>query len=74
MEAGVIIALIIGIFIILFPVALIWYLNIGGILISIRNRGVARQFKEVPSYQTCSIDNDCPPGYKCLGGRCIPME
>ncbi len=21
---------------------------------------------------TCSIDTDCPPGYVCVGGRCIP--
>jgi hypothetical protein len=74
METGVIIVLVIGILIVLFPVAFIWYLNIGGILTSIRKRGAARQFEEAPSYLTCSIDNDCPPGYKCLGGRCIPIK
>ena len=21
---------------------------------------------------TCGINNDCPPGYECVGGRCIP--
>lgn len=20
----------------------------------------------------CDIDGDCPPGYQCIGGRCIP--
>ncbi len=20
----------------------------------------------------CRVDNDCPPGYVCIGGRCIP--
>ena len=20
----------------------------------------------------CSIKSDCPPGYECIGGRCIP--
>jgi len=22
----------------------------------------------------CSVDADCPPGYKCVGGRCVPAE
>ncbi|MBM3155605.1 MAG: hypothetical protein FJ008_09830 [Chloroflexi bacterium] len=21
----------------------------------------------------CSIHDDCPPGYECLGGRCVPV-
>jgi hypothetical protein len=21
---------------------------------------------------TCNIDGDCPPGYQCIGGSCIP--
>ena len=20
----------------------------------------------------CSINSDCPPGYECIGGRCLP--
>ena len=22
----------------------------------------------------CSINNDCPSGYQCIGGRCLPMH
>ena len=22
----------------------------------------------------CSIDTDCPPGFICIGGRCIPAK
>jgi len=22
----------------------------------------------------CSVDADCPPGYRCVGGRCVPAE
>ena len=21
----------------------------------------------------CSINADCPPGYECIGGKCLPM-
>lgn len=49
MEWQIIVALVIAIPIILFPVALIWYINIGGIYLAIkesRARRVARK-KEV---------------------------
>ena len=22
---------------------------------------------------TCSIDTDCPPGFVCMGGQCVPQ-
>ena len=37
MEWEFIVALMVGVGIILFPVALVWYLNLGGIYTSIRN-------------------------------------
>lgn len=46
MEWQIIIALVVAIPIILFPVALVWYINIGGILAAIkeaRARRVARE-------------------------------
>jgi hypothetical protein len=46
MEAGMIIGLAIGIPVILFPAALVWYLNISGIytvLVETRKRQVARE-------------------------------
>jgi hypothetical protein len=72
METVAIVVLSVGIPVFLFPVAFIWYLNIGGILKAIKNRGVARQFEEALSDLTCSVDADCPLGYMCLGGRCVP--
>ncbi len=42
MEAGFIIALVLGIPIVLFPVALVWYLNVGGILAAVRERRAKR--------------------------------
>ena len=21
----------------------------------------------------CSLDTECPPGYQCMGGRCLPI-
>ncbi len=23
---------------------------------------------------TCNIDAECPPGYQCIGGRCVPAR
>ena len=45
MTAGFIVALVIAIPIILFPVALIWYMNVGGIVQAVREARAARQAK-----------------------------
>jgi hypothetical protein len=26
-----------------------------------------------PHELVCTIDTDCPPGYLCVGGRCVPQ-
>jgi hypothetical protein len=72
MEWGSVLALFAGGLIILFPVAFIWYVNVGGILTAIKRRGMVKKFKEEPSNLACSIDTDCPAGYVCLNGRCVP--
>jgi hypothetical protein len=74
MEWGNILGLVAGGLIILFPVAFIWYLNVGGILKSIKSRGVAKKSEEALLNLTCSFDTDCPTGYVCLGGRCVPAR
>lgn len=28
---------------------------------------------QLPSSIVCRIDSDCPPGYMCLAGRCVPQ-
>ena len=45
MEWGKVIALVIGIPIILFPVSFIWYMNIGGIYAAVKR---ARKRREIP--------------------------
>ena len=45
MTAGFIVALVIAIPIILFPVALIWYMNVGGIVQAVKEARAARQAK-----------------------------
>jgi hypothetical protein len=74
MEWGTILALATGGLIVLFPVAFIWYVNVGGILTASKSRGVVKKFKEAPSNLTCSIDNDCPQGFVCLNRRCVPAR
>jgi hypothetical protein len=45
MELTLIIALIVAIPVILFPVAFVWYLNIGGIVHAVREARAAREKK-----------------------------
>jgi hypothetical protein len=71
MELVTIVSLAIGILIILFPVAFIWYFNVGSMLAAVKSRRAIKQVGKTPSNLTCSVDTDCPPGYVCLGGRCI---
>ena len=55
---------------VLFPVSLTWYITGGGIISAIKNRRRAK----LTETKACTIDTDCPEGYVCLSGRCIPQE
>ena len=46
MEWQIIIAILIAIPIILFPIALIWYLNLGGVLNAIKESKIRRAIRE----------------------------
>jgi hypothetical protein len=74
MELGTIMTLIIVALIVLFQLAFVWYINIGSVLTAIKSWRVAKRSKEVPLNLTCSVDTDCPTGYICVGGRCIPQR
>ncbi|RJQ39107.1 MAG: hypothetical protein C4555_03915 [Dehalococcoidia bacterium] len=32
-----------------------------------------RTVRRASSNLTCSVDADCPQGFVCVGGRCIPL-
>jgi hypothetical protein len=50
MELSVIIAIVLAVPVILFPVALVWYLNIGGIIAALREkRKATREAAETPA-------------------------
>jgi len=34
----------------------------------------ARRLKEAWQNKTCTLDTDCPPGFMCEGGRCVPAK
>ena len=74
MEFGIVLALTLGVFVILLPVGLVWYLNISGIHEAVKGYRTAKLFEGALSKLTCSIDTDCPPGYVCAGGRCILQQ
>ena len=71
MYLGIAIGLGIAALAVLIPAAFVWYLNVGGIyqmVKSVRQRG-----KETPTI-VCALDADCPPGYACVNGHCVPAK
>lgn len=68
MPWRVILVLVLAAPFLLFPVAFIWYVNIGG------SYQVLRQWqrKRVTQKLICAVDTDCPEGYVCLDGHCVP--
>ena len=65
MEWQVVLALTLTIPLMLFPVAYVWYLN--GV-------GVYRVLRRGAKKLSCSVNADCPPGYICDDGKCIPAS
>ena len=61
---------------VLFPVAFIVYVNAGGSYRAMRYSLGARKTdrEEETSRLSCRIDADCPSGYVCINGRCMPAQ
>lgn len=38
-----------------------------------QRRKEVKLFKQTLPNLSCSLDTDCPPGYMCTGGRCVPQ-
>lgn len=72
MGWGTIVALAIGVFVFLVPVAFIGYINVGGISAAVRKKRLARLVEKAMPAVVCSTDTDCPEGYVCMRGRCVP--
>lgn len=72
MEWSYIVAIVSGGLVVLFPIAFIWYICIGGICVTIASKKRAKLLKKAPTNLTCSINADCPRGYVCVNGRCVP--
>lgn len=66
MEWSIILLLAVAALLVLFPVVFVWYICIGGICMTARLKRTASR--------ACSIDADCPPGYHCVGGYCVPTR
>ena len=61
---------------VLLPVAFIAYVNAGGSYRALQYLiGARKADKRVKTPSSlCSIDADCPPGYVCANGRCMPAR
>jgi hypothetical protein len=74
MDLGSIISAVAAL-LVLFPIAFITYVNVGGsyratqYLLSVRKA----EKQEKTSSILCSVDADCPPGYVCINGKCAPQ-
>ena len=66
MEWQIIVALALTIPLVLVPLGLVSYISVGGIYKTVLRRG--KTIREL----SCAIDADCPQGYMCVGGTCVP--
>jgi hypothetical protein len=63
-------------FVIYLPVALVAYLNIDEVFRLFkteRNNPIPGRLAK-KSREVCAIDGDCPPGYFCQDGICMPQS
>lgn len=66
MEWGFIVALVLGIPIVLVPVAFVWYLNIGGIYAAIQE---ARKRRAAREERTTAVAEERPEAKELVGAR-----
>ena len=52
---------------------LIWASAFIGTWLIFAERRARRGLIAARNIITCRIDADCPPGYMCIDGRCVPM-
>ena len=77
MEGLGLIILVVVAILVLLPVAFIAYVNVGGSYRAIQYFSGARRVDKrvkISSRIACSIDADCPPGYVCANGHCVPSR
>lgn len=71
MDFTTVLVLVIAGLVIGFPVLFIWYLNFGGVYMAVKKKWFSNNLEEVAG-MICSINADCPEGYVCVNGRCLP--
>lgn len=73
MEWQVIVASVLPAPFILFPVAYAWYLTGSGTYSLLFGKAEEKRGEAVKRL-SCSVDTDCPPGYICVNGVCVPSS
>jgi len=68
METQMVVALALGTPVLLLPVAFVGYMSFGGWYSVMKER--KRQGESL--HQQCQVDSDCPPGWLCQNGVCMP--
>jgi len=76
MEGSSLVILALAAALVLFPVAFLAYVNVGGSYRAIQYLlGARKTNKRVEtSPSSCAIDADCPSGYVCVNGHCVPSR
>jgi hypothetical protein len=63
---------VLGIFLVL-PIVIASSIISFVLIFGIVKRKVTGSIKESIEVLVCSIDADCPEGYLCVGGKCVPQ-
>ena len=74
MEWWAILIIVLGAPVMLLPIVVIWYINVVGFAEMIKERRHAKRLHSTIKTMFCSIDTDCPEGYLCVDGVCVPAK
>jgi Cys-rich repeat protein len=65
-----VIGLTLGSLVALVPVALVAYINVGGINHALKH-STGKSSVKATAPSICAADTDCPSGHICIDGRCV---
>lgn len=74
MEIFTYVLVAIGVIAFLIPLVFVWSIAICGVYICFKDKRVLNTGAQEVESLACSMDTDCPEGYVCINGHCIPAN